>query len=97
MAELVLFDCKACRALLGIEYRHQGQMATCPVCKSSVPVPVAPPETDPTVDMQVSLPGGPGFSGTVSRSDSGKLAFTILGGLLTVTGVILGVRIRGKR
>jgi hypothetical protein len=104
MNELIDFDCEVCNTPLEIKRKEAGKQTTCPVCDGTIRVPVVPfskfPEVsaarDPNGSVRVGLPGGPGFQAEVSRSDAGKLAFTCLGGLLALFGVIFGFRMRGK-
>src|SRR5438270_88884 len=104
MTELIAFDCDVCKAPLEIKRKQQGKQCACPDCGSSILVPMVSISQSPdgslahspTVGVQMGLPGGPGFKANVSGADSGKLAFTFLGGLLAIVGLFLGFRMGSR-
>jgi hypothetical protein len=51
---------------------------------------------DPTVPVSMRLPGGAGFQTNVSRSDDGKMGFTVLGALLAIVCVLFGIKWNGR-
>jgi hypothetical protein len=96
---LVSFECEKCRVPLEIEAEHVGKQRKCPECRSGIviPCPSTHPasgtaSSNPTVPVNMRLPGGAGFQANVSRSDAGKLAFTFLGALLAIVGIFFGIK-----
>ena len=106
--ELIKFACEACAAPLEIEAEKGGRLITCPDCAARILVPMprrrsGPAQQrrcqrphNPTVPVKLGLPGGPGMEAQVSRQDAGKLAFTFLGAILAIVGVIFGIRMAKK-
>jgi hypothetical protein len=96
---LVHFECKHCTSKLVTPSAKRGDMVQCPACNANIRVPrkkrrqpPSPSSQDPTVPVQMSIPGGPSFKGEVSRSDAGKMGFTFLGALLAIICFIFGIK-----
>jgi hypothetical protein len=99
---LIQFECEKCREPLEIGVKKGGTLSTCPECDSVIRVPrhshfpAGEVSGDPTVPVSMTLPGVGGFQTNVSRSDAGKMGFTVLGVLLAIVCVIFGGKWGGR-
>jgi len=95
---VIEFDCQVCKSPLEVNGKRKNRVCVCPDCGSTTKIiPITTlAETDPSVDVQLGLPGGACLKTNVSRSDSGKMAFTFLGALLALVGLFTGIQINRK-
>jgi hypothetical protein len=101
--ELIAFACEKCSTPLQSGIENRGQLSACPRCNSAVTIPwqgtypaAVAVSGDPTVPVNMRLPGGAGFIANVSRSDAGKMGFTVLGVLLAIVCLIFGGKWRPR-
>jgi hypothetical protein len=99
--QLITFSCGACRTPLHVrthELMAYGGLAECPSCRTinQVQTPRHLTHNDPSVGMSIGMPGGPEFKSEVSRSDAGKMGFTILGAAIAVGAAILGIKLSNR-
>ena len=104
--ELVSFRCGYCDTPLDVDYQYliaHGNRASCVNCKGVTEVTVVNPAAnmqrydDPSVNMRIGMPGGPGFESQVSRSDAGKIGFTAAGAAIAIVGAIFGINLWNRR
>src|SRR6516162_4852095 len=102
--DIITFACRSCHKLLDMPTKCGGTKASCPLCHSITPVPMQTPQDlqlcedeefelceDPSVHLEMGVPGGITLESEVSRSDAGKLAFTLLGGLIAIAAALVGI------
>jgi hypothetical protein len=105
--DVITFACGSCHELLSVQAEYAGETAECPLCKGISQIPMQTPlyiaqlmmhkqileSYDPSVNMKIGLPGGAEFNGQVSRSDAGKMGFTVAGAALAMVGAIFGINL----